>query len=77
MAPKVGFTLRQSAAIDFFCRRCNVYVMFLDLIVNAFQGKQRQFLDKLMMWIKEHKFAQVVILTSSHARYRTDSQLIG
>ncbi|XP_064641035.1 proteasome assembly chaperone 2-like [Lineus longissimus] len=41
------------------------------------KGKRGQFCEKLMSWIQEKQFRQVVIVTSSHAHMRTDTQLQG
>jgi len=41
------------------------------------KGKRQQYVEKLMQWIKLCKFSEVVVLTSSYAHERLDSQLIG
>lgn len=42
-----------------------------------FQGKKSQFISKLIEWIEENKFGQVIILAGSFAHERVDSQLTG
>ena len=41
------------------------------------QGKSRQYVEKLLGWIKECKFREVLILTSTFAHERRDAQLTG
>ncbi|XP_072013200.1 proteasome assembly chaperone 2-like [Amphiura filiformis] len=41
------------------------------------KGKQRDFRKKLLAWIKECKFSQVVLLSSTHSHERVDSQITG
>ena len=41
------------------------------------KGQRDVFLNDLVEWIKEHKFAKVVILTSSDSEERLDSQIVG
>lgn len=41
------------------------------------KGKRKEYAEWLGAWIKEHKFYQVVILTSSFAQERLDHQLVG
>lgn len=39
--------------------------------------KRQQYVEKLMKWIKECKFTEVIVLTSSYSHERLDSQLTG
>ena len=41
------------------------------------KGKKKQYMEKLMKWVKEVQFKEVVIITSSFAHERLDNQLQG
>ena len=41
------------------------------------QGRTREFCDALLQWVQSSSFSDTVLLTSSHAHERIDSQIQG
>lgn len=71
--------------LDFKSKRlmtaCQLYKTdneaILQIHSGLIKGQREAFLNDLVEWIKEKKFAKVVILTSSDSEERLDSQIQG
>jgi len=62
---------------------CDVYhakaenLVIIQQRATFVKGKRKMYRDKLIKWIKEMKFAKVVLLSSTYSHIRTDQQLAG
>ena len=76
--PQLGTEGDSCADKDAYCKgKWYFQKCALQMCLRSVQGCGEVFCDALLEWIKSSQFTDIVLLTSSHAHERRDSQIEG